>query len=159
MTGRKPPEPLWFNWKGDRDPPEHDDVTVRVLVEPEEDEEDGPSPAEQPRERRPALVLAALAALGIVLLAIGLRDRTSLTIAHVPSFWTDVPMICHTGRVDEDGRGIEWFECRAVGDRPLPPGLYSTPESQWTSDLTREDARETRIRISPDGEVAGWAVY
>lgn len=156
MSSADQRRPLWAGSLADQPRSDYDDVIVRVLEEPEE----APPP---PRDRRPAgrgsLVAGVLLTIGIAALVIALDRPQSLTVADVPSYWGDVPMTCHTARLEQDDGAIEWFWCRAVGGRSLPPGLYRSPESQWISDITRRRARESRIRISADGEVAGWARY
>ena len=129
-------------------------MIVRVL---EEEPEEVPSPS-SPRRRRP-LVLGTVGALGLVALVVAQGGGGRLIAEEVPSGWGDVEMTCDTLRLEKDGRAIERFTCRALGGQPLPAGLYESPESQWTSDITRVQAKKSRIRISPDGEVEGWATY
>ena len=68
-------------------------------------------------------------------------------------------MRCDTARIQQTGRALELFRCRATGGGTLPTGVYRSPRSQWTSDLTRIDARVNLIEIFPDGELVGWAAY
>jgi hypothetical protein len=164
MTDRKP---LWASSLADQPQSAHDDVIVRVLEdEPDEAPLESPRPVPQPSGRRrlldaDAVLPAALAAVCIAMPGLVLQGPGSLTIKTVPSSWGDVPMKCHTVRVDagERGRALERFRCRAVDDLPLPPGLYLSPESQWFSDITSRSSRESRVRITPDGEVTGTATY
>ena len=158
-----PPEPLWASSL--KDQPRHDDVTVHVVRE-----EPG---APAPRPRRPApdapagdapfalrgIVLGTLAAVVVIALATLLADRGSLIVKDVPSSWGDVSMTCKTTRLEQDGHAFELFNCHADRGGTLPPGVYRSPESQWTSDLTRRDARANVIRITPDGQLYGWAAY
>jgi hypothetical protein len=161
-----PPEPLWASSL--KDQPRHDDVTVHVVREEPE--------AATPRLRRPAeperkapsgdapfalrgIVLGTLAAVVVIALVTLLADRGSLTVKDVPSSWGDVSMTCKTTRLEQDGHAFELFNCHADRGGTLPPGVYRSPESQWTSDLTRRDARANAIRITPDGQLYGWAVY
>jgi hypothetical protein len=156
MTGRDRREPLWASSLADQPRLDHDDVVARVLDEPEEIP---PTPGDQPRPRRPTLFLGAVAAIGILALLAVLEGGGRLTIDDLPSSWGDIPMTCHTGRLEQGERAVEWFNCRAVGGRTPAPGVYRSPASQWTSDVTRRDARESWIRISDDGVVVGWAKY
>jgi hypothetical protein len=160
MTGGDQREPLWASSLADQPRPNHDDGVVRVLDDPKEIP---PPPGDLQRVRRRRLILGVVAAIGLVALLISVRStsegRRWLTIQDVPSYWGDIPMMCHTVRLEQDERAVEWFWCRAVGGRRLPPGLYRSPDSQWTSDITRRPARQSRVRISRDGEVVGWATY
>ena len=158
MTGTDQPEPLWASSLADQTRPDYDDVIVRVLEEEAEEAPPAPAGDQQPLGRRP-LVIGIVAATAAFVLAIALEREGSMTIAEVPSYWEDVPMTCHTVRLEEDERAIEMFRCRAVGGRSLPPGLYRTPDARWMSDITRRAARASQIRISPDGDVTGWATY
>ena len=94
-----------------------------------------------------------------MVLLIALEGEGSLVIEDVPSGWGDVPMICDTERLQDGVRAVERFWCRAVGGRELPTGTFRSPGSQWRSDITRAPARRSLVRISPDGEVEGWATY
>jgi hypothetical protein len=68
-------------------------------------------------------------------------------------------MTCETARFEQDARAFELFECHALDGATLPYGVYETPESQWTSDLTRQNAIENVIVISREGQLKGMAVY
>lgn len=154
-----PREPLWASSLADESRPDYDDVIVRVLDEPDEPRRAEPPPRE-PGERPPLLALGLLAGVFLLGLLIATPGRTSWTVEDVPSYWGEIPMTCHTVRLEQDApRAAEWFWCRSLGGRRLPPGLYESPESQWTSDLTRRVARENRIRITEDGDLSGWARY
>lgn len=155
MSRRDRPEPLWASSLADQRQP-HDDVIVRVLEE--EPEERGERPAPPPKERRPArLAPGLLAALPLAALVIALEgDGPAIDL---PSYWGDVPMTCKTLRLERNGRAGEWFGCRALAGGRLPAGLYTPPESNWRSDVTRRSASDSRIRITRDGEVRGWALY
>jgi hypothetical protein len=156
MTGGDQREPLWASSLADQPRPDYDDVTVRVLEEPDET---ASPPGDRQGAPRWKLMVGALPAIAIVALAIALEDGGALTIAEVPSYWGDAPMTCDTVRFEQGERAVEWFSCRALAGRRLPPGLYRSPDSQWTSDITRLDARQNVIRISPEGKVVGWATY
>ena len=158
MTGGDPGGPLWASSLADRPRSDYDDVIVRVLEEPEKETPAPPAREPQPGRRR-TLVLGVLGWLGVVSLVIALERPGPLTITEVPSGWFDIPMTCHTVRLEREDSAVELFNCRALGGRRLPPGLYRSPKSQWTSDITRRDAKESRIRISPDGELVGSARY
>jgi hypothetical protein len=158
MTGGDRRKPLWASSLADQPRPDYD-VIARILEEPEDDPHDPPPPQDQPPARWPMPVLGLAAVLGVIALLIALDGRGSLTIADVPSNWGEIPMTCHTARLEQDDRALEWFRCRATGGLTLPPGVYPSPESQWSSDITREPATESRIQISPDGEAEGWAAY
>lgn len=121
---------------------------------------DGPPPvaAQPPFNPRVAAVrLLVLAA--IVGLAAALAGRGSVTLAEVPSSWGPVPMTCDTARFEEEDRAVELFSCRATAGGTLPPGVYRSPASRWTSDLTRRDALVNEMVIAPDGDLTGVAVY
>ena len=100
-----------------------------------------------------------LAVVIVLALVTALSARGSLLVDDLPSAWGDVPMNCDTTRIERQERAVELFRCRALGGRGLPPGVYRSPESQWTSDVTRRDARASVVRITPDGEVTGWGLY
>ena len=158
-----PPEPLWASSL--KDQPRHDDVTVHVV------REERGAPAPRPRRPPPdapagdapfalrGIVLGTLAAVVVIAIATLLADRGSLIVKDVPSSWGDVSMTCKTTRLEQDGHAFELFNCHADRGGTLPPGVYRSPESQWTSDLTRRDARANVIRITPDGQLYGWAAY
>lgn len=160
MSGGDRREPLWASSLADQQSAGYDDVVVRVLEEPEDELPKSPPrpPGGAPRDRR-SLVAASIVAVVVFGVAIALEGRGSLTIADVPSGWGDVPLTCDTVRIEQGDRAVEHFRCRAIGGRPLPAGLYESPGSQWTSDITRRPARRSRIRISRDGLVTGWATY
>jgi hypothetical protein len=145
------PEPLWASSLADQ-PRRHEDVVrPQLTAVPRET---------QPRVGQRAIALVGLAAvITVVALAASLTGRSGLAIEDVPSFWGDVQMTCHTARFTQDQRALELFRCHAVDGGTLPPGVYTSPEATWTSDITRRDARVNRIRISPDGELTGWAAY
>jgi hypothetical protein len=86
-------------------------------------------------------------------------DSSRVTFAELPSYWGSVEMTCATVRVEEDGRALEFFLCKAQGAGQLPPGDYRPPESNWRSDFDRRRATDHAIRISPNGVVLGWARY
>jgi hypothetical protein len=126
-----------------------------------EAEEDEPQPTE-PRiaKERPGRVgVAVLAVVVATALLAVLTDRGAPSVQAVPSAWDDIPMRCETLRLERAGSALEAFSCRATGAGRLPPGVYRTPASQWTSDLTRRDARHNEMRIDRDGRLVGWAVY
>ena len=77
----------------------------------------------------------------------------------VGSAWEEIPMLCDTTRWERGGTALELFECRALGGGRLPPGRYLSPDSQWSSDLTGRPAVASAIRITRDGDLAGFAVY
>lgn len=160
MTGGDGRKPLWASGLADQPRADFDDVVVRVVEdEPEEDARPQPPRPERPpgRGRVPAWV--AIPAVVVFGLAIAFEGRGSMRIDEVPSFWGDVPMTCDTVRLARGDRAVERFTCRAVGDGRLPPGLYRSPDARWSSDFTGRPARSSRIRISRDGEVTGWATY
>ena len=151
-------EPLWADSLADQPRPDYD-VIVRVLEEEPEDEAPPPPPREPREPPGPRRILAALGLLLVVAVLIAREGDGALTIADVPSGWGDVPMSCDTVRLERDERAVEHFTCRAIGGRPLPAGTYRSPESQWTSDISRRDADSSHVKISKDGEVVGWATY
>jgi hypothetical protein len=155
MTGGDKREPLWASSLADQPRP----TSEAVHPEPDETQEVPlRSDAEQLVGRR-AVAVGGLAATILVVLAIVAADRGSLMFEDVPSSWGDVEMTCRTARFEQDDRALEVFRCHAVRGGTLPPGVYRAPDAQWTSDLTRRDARANAIEISPDGELTGWAVY
>ena len=133
-------------------------MLVRVL---EEEPDDAPAaPREQPPPgRRPTAVVAIVAVLALGALVMAQPSGGSILSEDVPSRWEDVPMTCDTLRIEQGDRAIERFRCRALGGAALPAGVFRPPGAHWTSDITRRPARDSRIEISPDGEVVGWAVY
>jgi hypothetical protein len=148
---------LWADPPPDERPP---DVVARVL--PDEPEEPPTAPPEAPARQpvRPrALAIGAVAALVIVVIASAISARGSLVVEDVPSSWGDVPMTCKTARFEEGGLAVELFRCHAVGDGKLPAGIYQSPDSLWTSDITRVDARANAMVISRNGQLKGWAAY
>ena len=156
MSGGDRYEPLWADSLADQPRP---DVIARVV----EDEDDAPPPPPRPEDGPPghlrALAFAALPLLAVMAVLLARESGGSLTVEDVPSFWNDIPMTCHTVRLEQDARAVEWFQCRALGGGSLPPGLYESVDSRWRSDLTRERARSSRIRIAPDGKLVGRASY
>ena len=133
-------------------------MIVRVLEE-EPDEVPAPTREPSPRRSRRPLALGVLAALGLGALVIVQEGGGRLISEEVPSYWGEVPMTCDTLRMEQGGRAIERFKCRALGGRALPSGLFEPPDSAWASDITGRESKDSRIRISPDGEVEGWAIY
>jgi len=97
--------------------------------------------------------------LGVLLGVIVSDDPSRVTFAELPSYWGSVEMTCATARVEEDGRALEYFLCKAQGAGQLPPGDYRPPETNWRSDFDRRRATDHAIRISPNGVVLGWARY
>ena len=151
-------EPLWASSLADQ-PPRYDDVSVSWELEEEPKAPKAPKPPKEPRDRR--LLPGLLIVLGVVFAfaLAALTDGGTLAVDDLPSGWGDTPMICKTARIQDGGAAFEMFRCHAVGGGVLPPGVYRSPESQWTSDFTRRDARASEIRIGTDGEVHGWAAY
>jgi hypothetical protein len=155
MTGGDKREPLWASSLAD----EPQRTCDAVSPEPDETQEVPPRPIAEPRFRPRALAFGGLAVTAMVVLAMLAADRGSFEFEDVPSFWEDIEMTCRTARFERDGRALEVFRCQAVRGGTLPPGIYRSPDAQWTSDLTRRDARANAIEISPDGELTGWATY
>ena len=126
--------------------------------------EASPKPEAAPKPKPPsfraglALAIVALVAFA-VLGATSSDDSGGVTFANRPSYWGSVEMTCATVRVENDGRAIEYFLCRAQGAGQLPPGDYRPPETNWRSDFDRRRATDHAIRISPNGVVLGWARY
>ena len=122
-----------------------------------------PEPAAKPKppsfQARPALAIVALVVFGVLLGVIVNDDSSRVTFAKLPSYWGSVEMTCATVRVEEDGRALEYFFCKAQGAGQLPPGDYRPPETNWRSDFDRRRATDHAIRISPNGVVLGWARY
>lgn len=146
---REPYEPLWA--EGLRPP-------SRPPEPPREEPERAASPQVPFALGLTAVVLVATAVLAIALL---LAMPSRVTVGDLPSAWGDIPMTCATARIEEPGKTLELFRCRAIrGAGPLPPGVYVSPRSGWRSDVDRRDAIDSRIRISPhSGELVGRAVY
>ena len=154
------------------DPPEEEEPRsggdrARVLWaghedEPPPEEEVAKEPEQPPRpdapRRIPNKVVIVAAVVGLLVALAAVPDRGTLLVDDVPSAWGNVPMRCYTARIENPGRALELFRCRALGGAPLPAGLYRSPESSWTSDITRIDARRNEMRISRD-VLTGWAVY
>ena len=141
---REPYEPLWAE-------------SLRREASPKPEAAAKPKPPSFPR--RPALAIVALVVFAVLVGAIVSDDSGRVTFAHLPSYWESVEMTCATVRVENDGRAIEYFLCRAQGAGQLPPGDYRPPESNWRSDFDRRRATDHAIRISPNGVVLGWARY
>ncbi len=107
-----------------------------------------------------ALAMVALVAFGALLGVIFSGQSSSrYTIADLQSYWGNVKMTCATVRIEEDDGTLEIFRCHAQGAGRLPPGAYRPPESNWNSDFDRRPAADHAIKISPTGEVLGWALY
>ena len=138
-------------WSGHEDEPEVADEAVREPAPPSDIVTQPLRPA--------AVAFGAIAAIFVVALATTLPGRGTLAVGEVPSYWERIPMRCETARIQQPDRAIELFRCRALAGGRLPPGVYRSPGSQWTSDITRRDARANVIRIGPDGELRGWAIY
>lgn len=146
-------EPLWAGPRADEVPRPPEPVEPAPPVA-EPDEPPRPAP------RSPANLLGWLAALAAVAFTVVLIGRSSsFTLADVPSSWEDIEMTCRTARFEEPNHSFELFRCRAIDGGELPPGRYRSPEAQWTSDITRVDARASLIRITRDGVLDGWAIY
>ena len=107
----------------------------------------------------PALAIVALVAFAVLLGVIVSAHSSWVTSADLPSYWESVEMTCATARFEEDDRTLEIFRCNAQGAGRLPPGAYRPPETNWNSDFDRRRATDHAIRISPTGEVLGWALY
>lgn len=146
--------PLWADALAEQPDRGFDDVFAEIVPEePEETPRDSPlSALRVPAAFVTAVVLTAAA------VATSTRD-IDVTFTEVPSAWGQVPMECATTRLEQGPRALELFRCRAVGAGRLPPGRYGSPESQWTSDITRVDAVVSRIVIERSGQMEGWAVY
>ena len=177
MTGGEPRKPLWADSLAQR--PRQSDVNVSWTLDEPEDADQQPAP-EQPQhepqaerqpvtwmpvERQPVAQWAFGIAIALLVLCFMVAAVTklprldSLTVEEVPSYWGTITMTCHTVLLEDDGRAFERFRCRAIDGGVLPPGLYRSPEDQWTSDITRRQARTNEIRISENGELVGWAEY
>jgi hypothetical protein len=155
MTAGDKREPLWASSLADQ--PQR--TCDAVPPEPDEAQEAPPRPIAEPRVGPRAVAFGGLAVTVMVVLAMLAADRGSFKVEDVPSFWEDIEMTCRTARLERDDRALEVFSCQAVRGGTLPPGIYRSPDAQWTSDLTRRDARANAIEISPDGELTGWATY
>lgn len=151
MNRRQPYRPLWADPPPDPQP--RLDVVVHRVVE-EDDEIVAPARSARPR---PWAAIAALILVAATLAVV--RDRDALIIETVPSGWEDIVMRCDTLRLQSAEGAVEAFHCRAVGGGVLPPGVYSSPDARWTSDITLRDARASLITISPEGELRGRAIY
>ena len=141
---REPYEPLWAE-------------SLRRAGSPKPEAPAQPKPPSFPAG--PALVIVALVALAVLLGVIVSAHSSRVTFADLPSYWESVEMTCATVRIEEDDRTVEFFRCNANGAGRLPPGAYRPPETNWNSDFDRRRATDHAIRISPTGEVLGWARY
>ena len=141
---REPYKPLWAE-------------SLRREASPKPEAAANPKPPSF--QANPALAIVALVVFAVLLGVIVSDQSGRVTIANLPSYWGSVEMTCATVRVEEDGRAIEYFLCRAQGAGELPPGDYRPPESNWRSDFDRRRATDHAIRISPNGVVLGWARY
>ena len=121
--------------------------------------EAAPNPKPPSVQANPGLAIVALVVFGVLLSVIVSDDSSRVTFADLPSYWGSVEMTCATVRVEEDGRALELFFCKAQGAGQLPPGDYRPPETNWRSDFDRRRATDHAIRISPNGVVLGWARY
>ena len=141
---REPYEPLWAE-------------SLRREGSPKPEAPAKPKPPSFPAG--PALAIVALVAFAVLLGVIVSADSSRVTFADLPSYWGSVEMTCATVRIEEDDRTLEFFRCNAQGAGQLPPGDYRPPETNWNSDFDRRPATDHAIRISPTGEVFGWALY
>ena len=141
---REPYEPLWAE-------------SLRREASPKPEAAAKPKPPSFPP--RPALAIVALVVFAVLVGAIVSDDSGRVTFANLPSYWESVEMTCATVRIEEDDRTLEYFRCKAQGAGQLPPGAYRPPESNWNSDFDRRPAADHAIKISPTGEVLGWALY
>ena len=141
---REPYEPLWAE-------------SLRRTGSPRPEAPAKPKPPSFPAG--PALAIVALVAFAVLLGVIVSGQSSRVTIADLPSYWENVEMTCATVRIEEDDRTFEFFRCNAEGAGQLPPGAYRPPETNWRSDFDRRRATDHAIRISPTGEVRGWALY
>ena len=156
MTRRRRYKPLWADLPPD-EPDPYADVSMQWTVEEGEPEQVDSAPQEPPRPRQIGSV-AALALAGVVV-ALAARAGNTFSAETVPSAWGDIAMRCDTMRLKSGAKAVEAFSCRATDGSQLPPGRYESPETQWTSDITREDALTSVIEISGDGELNGVATY
>ena len=141
---REPYKPLWAE-------------SLRREASPKPEAAANPKPPSF--QANPALAIVALVVCGVLLSVIVSDDSSRVTFAKLPSYWGSVEMTCATVRVEEDGRALEFFFCKAQGAGQLPPGDYRPPEANWRSDFDRRRATDHAIRISPNGVVLGWARY
>jgi hypothetical protein len=141
---REPYEPLWAE-------------SLRRAGSPRPEAPAEPTPPSFPGG--PALAIVALVAFAVLLGLIVSAQSNRVTIADLPSYWGSVEMTCDTVRIEEDDRTLEFFRCDAQGAGQLPPGAYRPPGTHWNSDFDRRRATDHAIRISPSGEVLGWAIY
>ena len=141
---REPYEPLWLE-------------SLRRTPSPKPEAPAKPTPPSFPAG--PALVTVVLVAFAVLLGVIVSAHSSRVTFADLPSYWESVEMTCATVRIEEDDRTLELFRCTARGAGRLPPGAYRPPETNWNSDFDRRRATDHAIRISPTGEVLGWALY
>ena len=141
---REPYEPLWAE-------------SLRREASPNLEAAAKPKPLSFPA--RPALANVAVVVFAVLLGVIDSDDSSRVTFADLPSYWGSVEMTCATVRIEEDDRTLEYFRCNAQGAGQLPPGAYRPPETNWNSDFDRRRATDHAIRISPTGEVLGWALY
>ncbi len=156
MTRRQRYKPLWADLPPD-EPDPYADVTSRWTYDQDEPESADPAPQEPGRGR--AIGLAAASLVAGVLVVLAMTTGSAFSVQTVPSGWGDIPMRCETVRVDDGDHALETFSCRATDSSRLPPGRYESPDSQWTSDITREDARASVVEISGDGKLSGVAVF
>ena len=141
---REPYEPLWAE-------------SLRRTGSPKPE---APAKPEPPSfSAGPALAIVALVAFAVLLGVIVSAHSSWVISADLPSHWGSVEMTCATARFEEDDRTLEIFRCNAQGAGQLPPGAYRPPETTWDSDFDRRRATNHAIRISPTGEVLGWALY
>jgi len=142
---REPYEPLWA-----------EGLRRKPALKPE-----APAKPEAPSfPAGPALAMVAVVACGVLFGVIfSAQSSSRFTIADLESYWGNVEMTCATVRIEEDDRALEIFRCHAQGAGQLPPGTYRPPESNWNSDFDRRPAADHAIKISPTGEVLGWALY
>lgn len=159
MAMAKPYRSLWVDPEPD-EPDPHTDVTVRWTVESDDEEPPAPDPHTSVPARSPLFAIAVVAAVATVALLSLAAPGGSLIAKTVPSAWEDIPMSCKTVRVERAPQAVEAFRCHATGgDEDLPPGRYVTPDANWTSDLTRQEARYSVMEISPGGVLRGIAAY
>ena len=141
---REPYEPLWAE-------------SLRRTASPKPEAPAKPKPPSFPAG--PVLAIVALVAFAVLLGVIVSAHSSRVTFDDLPSYWGSVEMTCATVRIEEDDRTFEFFRCNAQGAGQLPPGAYRPPGTNWNSDFDRRRATDHAIRISPTGEVLGWALY